>query len=181
MGFSDRSSQRSERRIVGDKASADGSVVAIGSPGSKPIRDAWKAIRADRTLQLVIAGQTVFWGLASLLGQDVLTYAKSALELGDFDAGITFVAFGIGVGAGSVLAGRLSPTHIEPGLIPFGAIGLALGTTALGVFALTHASIFAFRSCSNCSAMSVFSSGRPPRVFRPAQLTLPLGANNTCA
>ncbi len=126
--------------IVGLSASfAIPRVPAIGSPGSKPIRDAWKAIRADRTLQLVIAGQTVFWGLASLLGQDVLTYAKSALELGDFDAGITFVAFGIGVGAGSVLAGRLSPTHIEPGLIPFGAIGLALGTTALGVFAPGYA------------------------------------------
>ena len=110
-------------------------VSATSSRGAKPIREAWRSIRTDRTLKLVIAGQAAFWALASLLGQDVLTYAKEALGLDDTAAGITFVAFGIGVGVGSVAAGRISNHRIEPGLIPLGAIGLALGTTFLGVVA----------------------------------------------
>ena len=71
-----------------------------------PVRGAWRAIKSDRALRLVIVGQSIFWALASLLGQDLLVYAKVELELGDQMAGVTFAMFGIGVGIGSVAAGR---------------------------------------------------------------------------
>ncbi|MCA8954490.1 MAG: MFS transporter, partial [Planctomycetes bacterium] len=93
---------------------------------------AWAAIRGGRTLRLVILGQTVFWTLVSLLGQDVLTYARVRLGLDEQSSGLTFAAFGLGIGVGSVWAGRISNHRIEPGLIPFGAIGIAVGTTVLG-------------------------------------------------
>ena len=108
--------------------------VAAGST-ENPLSGAWKAIRSSRTLTLVIAGQMAFWSLASLIGQDVLTYAKEVLELSDTMTGATYAMFGIGIGIGSVAAGRISNHRIEPGLIPLGAIGLALGTTLLGALA----------------------------------------------
>ena len=110
-------------------------VPAVAKAGAKPISGAWQAIRESRKLRLVIAGQTVFWMLASLLSQDVLTYAKQVLGESDTMAGVPFVAFGIGIGIGSVVAGRVSNHGIEPGLIPLGAIGLAVGTTLMGLLA----------------------------------------------
>lgn len=118
-----------------------GLVAALGVPrvpasarksSAGSLSGAFQAIRSDRRLRLVVAGETVFWLLASLLGQDVMVYAKNALELSDTLAGMTFVMFGIGIGVGSVIAGRVSRQGIEPGLIPLGAVGLAVGTTLLG-------------------------------------------------
>jgi acyl-[acyl-carrier-protein]-phospholipid O-acyltransferase/long-chain-fatty-acid--[acyl-carrier-protein] ligase len=90
---------------------------------------AWRAMRRDRVLGLAVAGAAFFWCLASLLGQDVLVYAKTQLGLGDSDAGLPLAVFGIGAGVGGVLAGRLSHHKVELGLIPLGAVllgGLAL-------------------------------------------------------
>jgi acyl-[acyl-carrier-protein]-phospholipid O-acyltransferase/long-chain-fatty-acid--[acyl-carrier-protein] ligase len=36
------------------------------------LRDAWRSIRADRVLFIAVLGSAWFWGVASLLGQDVL-------------------------------------------------------------------------------------------------------------
>ena len=82
----------------------------------------------------MILGQTVFWMLVSLLSQDIFTYALEVLNVSDTEAGVTFAAFGIGIGIGSVVAGRISNHGIEAGLIPLGAIGLAIGTTGIGLF-----------------------------------------------
>ena len=73
-----------------DEGTNEGGVPATGTPGANPIRGAWQAIKSDRALQLVIIGQTVFWALASLIGQDILTYAKEELGLRDAFAGVTF-------------------------------------------------------------------------------------------
>ncbi len=98
------------------------------------VSGAWRAIRADRALWLATLGSLVFWGLVSLLGQDVLVYSKQVLGLGDQYAGAPYALFAIGIGGGSVLAGRWSRGGVETGLIPLGAIALALGTGALGLF-----------------------------------------------
>ena len=54
--------------------------------------------------------------------------------MNDTMAGVTYAVFGVGVGAGSLLAGRIASHRIEPGLIPMGAICLAVGTTLLGMW-----------------------------------------------
>lgn len=110
-------------------------VAAVSTADSlmTPMRDAWRAIVSNRNLKLVILGQTVFWMLVSLLSQDIFTYALEVLKVDGTEAGMTFAAFGVGIGIGSVLAGRISNHGIEPGLIPLGAVGLAFGTTAIGL------------------------------------------------
>lgn len=94
---------------------------------------AWTTMRADRLLSIAIGINVVFWTIASLFGQDMLIYAKSRLGLSDALSGLPMAILAIGIGIGSVLAGRLSAHKIETGLIPPGAIGLALGLFILGL------------------------------------------------
>ena len=103
-----------------------------GGVGST-LRGAWTAVQADRALRLGIAGNVAYWTIASLVGQDILVYAKTFLKLSDSLSGLPLATFGIGVGIGSVLAGKLSHSKVEVGHIPLGAIGLTLGLFFLGV------------------------------------------------
>ncbi len=98
------------------------------------LQGAWQAVQADRVLRLGIAGNVGYWTIASLVGQDVLVYAKAVLELSDSLSGLPLATFGIGIGLGSVLAGKLSHAKVEVGLIPLGAVGLMLGLLLLGMF-----------------------------------------------
>ena len=96
------------------------------------LRGAWSSIRADRVLWMAVIGSTYFWGVTSLLGQDVLVYIKTVLGASDSRSGIPLALFGLGVGAGTVLAGKLSASKVEYGLLPLGSVGLALFTILLG-------------------------------------------------
>jgi acyl-[acyl-carrier-protein]-phospholipid O-acyltransferase/long-chain-fatty-acid--[acyl-carrier-protein] ligase len=93
------------------------------------------ALRADRVLKLAVFGSIYFWTIAALLSQDVLVYAKTVIGVTDSGAGLPLAAFGIGVGAGSILAARLSASQVEYGLIPLGAVGFAVTLTVLGALA----------------------------------------------
>lgn len=103
-------------------------------PFATTVREGWRAIRADRSLWLATLGSALFWGIASLLGQDVLVYSKQVLRLGDDVSGVPYALFAIGIGIGALGAGRIAKGKVETGLIPLGAIGLALGSAALGAF-----------------------------------------------
>ncbi len=102
------------------------------------IKGSLQAILADRVIWLAVLGSGLFWAIASLLGQDILVYAK-ALTLGKPDSdtlsGLPLAFYGIGVGLGSVWAGRLSGRLVEYGLIPLGAIGIGFFTMLFGLIA----------------------------------------------
>ena len=93
---------------------------------------AWRALRGDRTLWLASLGTVLFWAIASLLGQDVFVYGKQVLGFPDDLAGVPYALFAIGVGIGSLLAGKIAKGKVEIGLIPLGAIGLGLGSALMG-------------------------------------------------
>ncbi len=94
---------------------------------------AWSAVRADRILRLAIMGQVIVWTIASLIPAPVLAYAMKTLELPEWMSGFPLAAIGIGIGAGSLAAGRLSGSKVEYGLVPLGALGLTLSTLAFSV------------------------------------------------
>ncbi|HEV8673597.1 MAG TPA: acyl-[ACP]--phospholipid O-acyltransferase [Methylomirabilota bacterium] len=122
-----------------------GFLAAIGVPPVAPARSeggvratvegAWSAIRGERILWLAVLGSSLFWAVASLLGQDILVYAKAFLRISDVQASSLLAVFGLGVGGGSLLAGRLSASKVEYGLIPLGAVGVGVLTLLLGVLA----------------------------------------------
>lgn len=101
---------------------------------SESLRTGWRALRGDRTLWLVTIGATWFWGVSSLLGQNVIVYSKIFLGLSETMTGVPLGVFGVGVGVGAHLAGKLSRGKIETGLIPLGALVLGLGVLVFGVW-----------------------------------------------
>ena len=111
-------------------------------PAGVALRGAWRAVRADRALWLASLGTVAFWSIASLLGQDVLVYGKQVLGFPDDLAAVPYALFAIGVGIGSLLVGRLSRGRLEVGLIPLGALGLSIGTAAMGLLVPGRAGTF---------------------------------------
>ena len=123
--------------------SAMGLIAALGIPRVPIARSeggladtfklAWSAVRADRILRLAIMGQVIVWSIASLVPPTVLAYVMKTLELSELISGFPLAAIGIGIGAGSLAAGRLSASKVEYGLVPLGALGLTLSTLAFAL------------------------------------------------
>ena len=97
------------------------------------LQGAWNVVQSVRVLRLGILGNIAYWAIASLVGQNILVYSKSVLQLSDSLSGLPLATFGIGVGIGSILAGKFSHSKIEVGHIPLGAIGLTFGLLAMGL------------------------------------------------
>lgn len=88
-------------------------------------------IREHRVIWLSIVGLATYWGLAQALIAVFPTFAEERLQQHNTVAiQAMLAATGIGVMLGSLIAGRLSRHHIETGLIPIGAVGIA---TCLGI------------------------------------------------
>jgi len=60
------------------------------------LRGALRVIWRDRPLRLAVLGIAVYWGSASLLGQDMLVYGKAVLGLSDESAAVPLGACGRG-------------------------------------------------------------------------------------
>lgn len=106
--------------------------------------DIWtnlKQIRQDRVLLLAISGSVYFWFLGALFGEPtILVYSKDLLHLDDTQVGMIRACLAIGIGLGSAGAGVLSGKKIEYGLVPLGALGLAVcaGLLALPGLSAVH-------------------------------------------
>ncbi|MEE9172987.1 MAG: acyl-[ACP]--phospholipid O-acyltransferase [candidate division NC10 bacterium] len=78
----------------------------------------------ERTLWLTVVGIAYFWFMGALLQMDIILLGKEVMELEDFWIGILGAFLAIGIGIGSVAAGRLSGDKVELGLVPLGSIGI---------------------------------------------------------
>jgi acyl-[acyl-carrier-protein]-phospholipid O-acyltransferase/long-chain-fatty-acid--[acyl-carrier-protein] ligase len=97
------------------------------------IADGFRRLRRDRPLWLTVIGISFFWFLAVLVQINMLFFGKELLQLDEFHNSLLFTFMAVGIGIGSLAAGRLSGDHIELGLVPLGsvAMGLFLGLVAL--------------------------------------------------
>ena len=76
----------------------------------------------DKTLWFTVMGIAYFWFLGALLQMDIILFGKAVMGLDDFWVGILGTFLAIGIGVGSLAAGRLSGDKVEPGLVPLGSI-----------------------------------------------------------
>ncbi len=83
-------------------------------------------LRTNRTLWMAAIGTVFFWFLGALLQMALLPHAQTTLLVNDTAATQLYTAMAIGIGTGSLLAGRLSGNQIELGLVPLGSLGLAV-------------------------------------------------------
>lgn len=84
-----------------------------------------------RALFRVALGSAFFWSLASLAQLNVDLFALTELDLEQQDVGPLLGVLSLGVAVGSVLAGVWSAGRVELGLVPLGALGMALASMML--------------------------------------------------
>lgn len=96
-----------------------------------PWRDIWesaKTIRRRKSIAVAILGIGWFWFLGALVQMILPLYGETILHVNDFYSSLLQGIIGLGIAAGCVVAGWFSKDTYEPGLIPFGSIGIAIGT-----------------------------------------------------
>jgi acyl-[acyl-carrier-protein]-phospholipid O-acyltransferase / long-chain-fatty-acid--[acyl-carrier-protein] ligase len=107
--------------------------VPAAAPGRQIDRNPWgeiwtglASLRRDRVLWLTVIGISYFWFAGALLQLVVILFAKQVMGLGESWVALLTAFAAIGIGVGSMAAGRLSGDKVELGLAPIGAIGMAL-------------------------------------------------------
>src|SRR5206468_3225675 len=85
----------------------------------------------DRVLWLTVVGISYFWFLGSLLQLVVILFGTQTMGLDGTWVSLLSASAAIGIGAGSLAAGRLSGDKVELGLAPIGAIGMGVFAIAL--------------------------------------------------
>jgi MFS family permease len=91
-----------------------------------------RVMKADRDLWRANWGNTGFFFVATLVQINLALYAQKVFHLLPTQQAWLQAALSLGIGVGSVLAGRLSRGRIEYGLIPVGAGLMALAGVWLG-------------------------------------------------
>ncbi len=122
--------------LVGTATSFGIPRVPPASPERRVSIDPWteiwaglKRLRGDSVLLQTVIGNSYFWFLGALLQLVMILFGAEVMGLSDRWVGILTTFAAIGIGAGSIAAGRLSGDKVELGLAPIGSIGM-------GVFSL---------------------------------------------
>jgi acyl-[acyl-carrier-protein]-phospholipid O-acyltransferase/long-chain-fatty-acid--[acyl-carrier-protein] ligase len=87
--------------------------------------------RLDRPMWLAILGISYFWLLGALMQLDLLLFGTETLHAGDRQVGLLVTFLAVGIGLGSMLAGKLAGDKVELGIVPIGAVGMAAFSFAL--------------------------------------------------
>src|SRR5438445_3217816 len=93
----------------------------------KPFKEFWKGAKmlyADQPLWLTVMGISYFWFLGAFLQMVLPLFGKEILQLGETRIGLLWTFAAVGIGVGSLAAGRLSGDKIELGLVPLGSVGM---------------------------------------------------------
>lgn len=98
-------------------------------------------MRRDPLLWLAVLGNTFFWFLGALVLINTALYASDVLRATETETSLLLAAISIGIGVGSFAAGYLSGDKIEYGLVPAGAVGIALACILLSRPGLTFADV----------------------------------------
>ena len=98
------------------------------------VRQTWCDLRklaSNRPLLRVALGVAFFWSVGALAQLNVDQFAFEGGALHETDKVPLLIALVVGVGLGSVLAGVWSGGHVELGILPLGAFGVAVSSMML--------------------------------------------------
>ena len=99
---------------------------------------AWKLVRSDRTLQIVLLVYSIFWFAGGVVLPTVNEIGKSQLGWSDgLTSGINAcMAFGIGIGCG--ISGWLSRSRVAFSLVRLGGLGTGLAFVSVAAIAASN-------------------------------------------
>lgn len=93
-----------------------------------------KSVRKEPSLLAAILGSAFFLFLAAYVQLNVIPFAVQSLNLTDVQGGYLFLLTAIGIGTGSIIAGKLSGTTVELALPPLAALGITICFFLLNAF-----------------------------------------------
>ncbi|MGH9720907.1 MAG: MFS transporter, partial [Bryobacteraceae bacterium] len=96
-------------------------------------------LRANRVLWLTVIAISYFWFLGALMQMDVIVLGKEVLHASELRTGMLSMFIALGIGAGSIAAGRLSGDKVELGLVPLGSIGMGVSLLVLSALGARYA------------------------------------------
>jgi len=124
--------------VAGTLTSVRITQVPAATPGRRFAWNPWAEIGRgvrrlwpDATLWMTAVGLAYFWFLGALFQLALLDFGATALGVGEVAQGRLYMFLAVGIGLGSLVAGRLSGDKVELGLVPIGAFGLGLFSLAL--------------------------------------------------
>ncbi|MDH5388351.1 MAG: MFS transporter [Gammaproteobacteria bacterium] len=94
-----------------------------------PLTETWRNIafiHKERVVFLSVLGISWFWFLGATYLVQLPNYTKTTLAGNEQVVTLLLTLFTLGIGGGSLLCNWLSGQKVEPGLVPFGSIGLSL-------------------------------------------------------
>ncbi len=91
-----------------------------------------------KTQLLLVALAWSFFYMVGMMALLILPDYKTLLNVNAIEASYLLGVLGVSIGLGSVAAGLLSGHHIEPRLIPVGAVGMTVGFLLLGWLPLNY-------------------------------------------
>ena len=123
-------------------------VTKVAPSGAKPIFH-WNPLneigkglselRQSSNLWQTALGITYFWLLGAFLLTAIGPLGKEVMGLNDSQTSMLETFLAIGIGVGSLLAGKLSGDKVELGLVPIGSIGMGIGALCLALRHQTYA------------------------------------------
>jgi len=99
-------------------------------------------LHRNRRLWLTVLGLSYFWFIGALVQKLFSVFAVETLGIPATQGvpiGLLGAVIAVGIGVGSLMAGRLSGHKVELGLVPIGAIGIAGGALALASIETSYA------------------------------------------
>lgn len=90
-----------------------------------------RCLYAYKILFLTVLGISYFWFMGAMLQMVIILFGKEILGLSDLLIGFLGTFMAVGIGIGSLVAGRLSGDKVELGLVPLGSIGMGLFSLCL--------------------------------------------------
>lgn len=98
-----------------------------------------KELRQSSNLWQTALGISYFWLLGAFLLTSIAPLGKEVMGLTDSQTSMLETFLAIGIGVGSLVAGKLSGDKVELGLVPMGSIGMGLGALLLAFRHQTYA------------------------------------------
>lgn len=83
--------------------------------------------RQQPSLLAAICGSAYFLFLGAYVQLNMIPFAVEALNLTDVQGGYLFLVVALGIGCGSVTAGKISGKQVELGMVPLAGLGISIG------------------------------------------------------
>ncbi len=98
----------------------------------KTIKKDLMPVISNQAIWLSVIGLSVFWSIGQVMLAAFPSFVKAELgETNTITIQAILAATGLGIAIGSFIAGKVSKNYIETGLIPLGAVGIAIGLSLL--------------------------------------------------